>query len=235
MVPTGRGNVNAAAVTAAVSLSVLLGLPSRASAIQAFQESAGQVVIEAEHYDGDIPRNGQDWVLRTSLAGFSGSGYLTALPNSGVTKDTGYVSTSPEIVYNVQFTATGTYYVWVRGAGPTGNDDSIHAGIDGTGPSSADRLSYFSKSLSWSRKTTDSGTSATLLVSSPGLHTIHVWMREDGVGVDKILLRMSNSSTAPSGTGPAESSRVTIGPPPDTTPPAITITSPLDGAIITAP
>src|SRR3989338_6438671 len=121
--------------------------PSAAFAIQAFQESAGQVVIEAEHFDANIARGGQSWTLETTTDGFSGSGYLTALPNSGVTINTNYTTTSPELSFNVQFATTGTYYIWVRGLGAT--DDTLHAGIDGTGPASADRLNGFTSSWNW--------------------------------------------------------------------------------------
>jgi len=190
-------------------------------AVQAFQESAGQVVIDAEHYDNKIPRNSKDWVLETGVTGFSGTGYLTALPNTGITYNTGYVTASPELVFNVQFTTTGTYYVWIRGHASSTNDDTLHAGLDGAGPSSADRIKNFTTSWSWQRATMDSAP-ATLVVSASGLHTIHLWMREDGLRVDKLLLRTSSSSTAPSGTGPLESSRITLSG--DTTPPTGSIT-----------
>jgi hypothetical protein len=38
-----------------------------------------------------------------------------------------------------------------------------------------------------------------------GYHTLHVYMREDGVAIDKIV--MSMDSAAPTGTGPVESPR----------------------------
>ena len=72
----------------------------------------------------------------------------------------------------------------------------------------------------WKSQTLD-GMAPTLVISTAGLHTIHLWMREDGMRADKILLRTSSSSTAPSGTGPSESSRITVG---DTTPPVGTVT-----------
>jgi len=110
-------------------------------------------------------------------------------------------------VYHVNFTATGTYYVWVRGAADSGSDDSLHAGLDNTGPASADRIgSLTTTGWVWTRNTMD-GTPATLQIASPGLHTVHLWMREDGLRIDKLLLRKSSSGTAPPGTGPAESSR----------------------------
>lgn len=203
----------AAVVPLAIGVSALLIAPSLASAIQAFQESAGQVVIETEHPDANIARGGRSWTLETTTTGFSGTGYMNALPNSGATIDTGYVTSSPELSFNVQFSTTGTYYVWLRGQGAV--DDTAHAGLDGTGPASADKLSGFTSSWKWKSTTLDSGR-PTITVTSPGVHTIHVWMREDGFKVDKLLLRTSSSTTAPSGTGPAESSRVTVG---DTTAP----------------
>ena len=181
---------------------------------QAFQESAGQVVMEAEHYDVEIARNGDEWTTEVDTAGFSRTGYVQALPNTGQSLNTGYATTSPELAFNVNFSTTGTYYVWVRGQGDSGNDDSLHAGLDGLSPASADRMSGFNTtSWVWKRDTMD-GVPATLIISTPGLHTIHLWMREDGLKVDKLLLRKSSSSSAPSGTGPAESLRVAPPPPP---------------------
>ncbi len=199
---TGRSATKA---ISAVSLFIFAFIPA-AWATDAFQEAGGQVVMEAEHFDSHIPRGGQSWDAKTSQAGFSGAGYLEALPNSGTFLNSGYVGTSPELFFNIQFTATGTYFVWVRGSGPSGSDDTVHAGVDSTGPTSADRMSGFSTGWTWSRGTLDT-TPANLIISTPGSHTIHLWMREDGLRVDRLLLRTSSSSTAPSGTGPAESPR----------------------------
>jgi len=204
----------------ALAVLAIVACPGIAFAVDAFQESAGQVVIDAEHYDAKIPRNSKDWVLETSVTGYAGTGYLTALPNTGITQNTGYVTASPELVYNVQVTTTGTYYVWIRGHASSGDDNTVHAGVDGVGPSSADRIKGFGTSWKWSRSTMDS-TPATVVITDSGFHTIHVWMREDGMRVDKLLLRTSSSSTEPSGTGPAESPRVTLS---DITPPSGSIT-----------
>ncbi len=201
----------------------LVACPVPAWAQQAFQESAGQVVMQAESYDAKVPRSGGDWTRQTTQSGASNGAYMAALPDAGFTLNTGYVTGSAELVYNVLFATTGTYHIWVRGIGPNGNGDSLHAGMDGTGPASADRVSGFNTSWKWSRSTMDT-TTATIQVAAPGLHTIHVWVREDGFLFDKILLRTSSSSTAPSGTGPGESPRVTIGPPPDTQPPTGSVT-----------
>jgi len=172
-----------------------------------FQESGGQVVLEAEHHGQRIDRNGKSWTFETSQPGFAGGGFLRALPNTGTNLNTGYVTGSPELVYRVNFSSPGTYHVWVRGYGSNGSDDSLHAGLDGAGPASADRITGFPASWAWSRTTMDNNLPATLQINSPGVHTIHLWMREDGFRLDRVLLRTDSSSTAPSGSGPAESPR----------------------------
>lgn len=187
-----------------------------------FMEVGGQVVIEAEHYHNKIARNGADWVGDTAQAGAGGSAYLVASPNAGLNINTGYATTSPELVYNVNFATPGTYHVWVRGLGSTGDDDSAHLGVDGGAVASADRIANFGTAWTWSQDTMDA-VPATIVISAPGLHTIHVWMREDGFLIDRLLL--TTDSSVPSGVGPAESAHGSAAPPPpppaDTTPPVI--------------
>ena len=48
---------------------------------------------------------------------------------------------------------------------------------------------------------------ATFEVATVGVHTIHIWMREDGQIVDKLLVT-TNASFIPTGLGPPESERV---------------------------
>jgi hypothetical protein len=45
---------------------------------------------------------------------------------------------------------------------------------------------------------------ATINVPTTGLHRVSVWMREDGLILDKLLLT-NNAAYVPTGTGPAES------------------------------
>lgn len=209
----------------AMAVGSLLGAHT-AWAAQAFQESAGQVVIEAERYDNKIARNSKDWTFETTVSGYSATGHMRAMPNGSVVQKTNYTTLSPELIYNVSFTTAGTYYVWARGAGSV--DDSYHIGIDNTAPASGANAGDFGSNWSWNSYTTAGR--PTLTVSSPGLHTIHIWMRHDGFPLDKLLLRTDASLTAPSGTGPAESARVTLGG--DTTPPSVSLTAPGAGATV---
>ncbi|MEI9935599.1 MAG: hypothetical protein WDO69_00110 [Pseudomonadota bacterium] len=170
----------------------------------AFLESGGQVVIEAEHFSQNTPRAGHTWD-QTSDGAASGGQCMLSNPNNGGNLNTGYVTASPQLSFSVKFTTTGTYQVWVRGLGAGSADRTIHAGLDGTGPATSDRISGFSATYAWSKSTLD-GPVATVSVTSAGVHTVDLWMREDGFRVDRLLLT-TNTGLVPSGAGPAESAR----------------------------
>jgi beta-glucosidase len=179
----------------------------RSELVGDFSESGGQVVMEAEHFTGNTPQGGHSWLLQSD-ANASGGQAMRTDPDNGAAVDTGYVTGSPRLDYRVSFATTGTYQVWVRGragGASAGNSDSVHAGLDGAAIASADRIASFTASFGWSKSTMD-GPVATLVVSTTGVHTVNLWMREDGFIADKILLTTSTSFT-PSGTGPAESGR----------------------------
>ncbi|MEJ7597560.1 MAG: PQQ-dependent sugar dehydrogenase [Kofleriaceae bacterium] len=172
----------------------------------AFRQDAGAnglVSVDVEHFHANVARSGRAWTA-DGTAGASGTA-LRATPNSGTNNDTGYTTTSPRLDFRVSFVKTGTHYVWVRGIGANGNDDSIHAGLDGFATTSSDRMSSFGTAWTWSRSTMD-GVNATFGVPSTGVHTVNLWMREDGFVVDKIVLT-TNASYVPTGIGPVESPR----------------------------
>ena len=60
----------------------------------------------------------------------------------------------------------------------------------------------------------------TFTVGSAGVHTIHLWMREDGQIVDKLLVT-TDANFVPSGLGPPESGRVGQVAPPAFKPPTL--------------
>jgi hypothetical protein len=172
---------------------------------RAYQQETGTnavVSIEAERFHARVSQGGRSW-NRVAAAGQSGVGAMDAQPNSGAAVDTGYVTGSPRLDYWVNFSRTGTHYVWLRMQGATGSDDSMHAGLDGTASATSDRISGPSAAFTWIRATMD-GPVATLNVPSIGLHRVSIWMREDGARLDKILLTASATFT-PTATGPVES------------------------------
>ena len=186
---------------AAIMLVFLAGVPYLVMAAGPFTQSSGPnglVEIEAEDYDANVSQGGHSWTPVYPL-GFSGTAALEATPNNGATNSTGFVSTSPRLDYNVNFVRTGVHYVWIRGMGSTSSDDSLHVGLDGAAVASATHITNFDTGLSWSNALSG-GAVATINVPSTGAHTLNLWMREDGMVVDKIVLT-SNGAYTPLGAG----------------------------------
>ncbi|MBI5415287.1 MAG: fibronectin type III domain-containing protein, partial [Candidatus Omnitrophica bacterium] len=170
--------------------------------------SNGLVSIETENYHGNVsPPAGTSRWDRVTTASQSGTGSMKANPNNGVTDDITYATASPRLDYKVKFVKTGTHYIWVRGIGATTADDSVHAGLDGQALTTSDKITGFTTSWTWSKTTADASAVATINVATTGEHTLNLWMREDGVVIDKIVVTSSATYT-PSGTGPAESPQV---------------------------
>ena len=67
----------------------------------------------------------------TAPAGFSGSSAYQAQPACGQNITSNYASLSPRLDFQVNFTRTGTHYVWIHGRGNSGSSNSVHAGLDG--------------------------------------------------------------------------------------------------------
>ncbi|MBN1605039.1 MAG: hypothetical protein JW940_00315, partial [Polyangiaceae bacterium] len=153
---------------------------------QAFAESGGLVAFEAEHFNAKTAMGDHDWTLFANSAA-SGGQTLLASPNNGTEYLRLYAARSPRLDFEVHFTLAGTYYVWVRGSGASSGDDSCHVGLDGAELGTGTNLAGFTTSLSWVGHL-DGGERASLAVASAGLHVVNVWMREDGLEVDKLVL-----------------------------------------------
>src|SRR5262245_1307370 len=175
---------------------------------RAFRQDAGSnglVVMEAEHYDTTVGQGNRDWTRFYRVSGFSGDGAVQATPNTGAVRNTGFTANSPRMDFRVNFTKTGTHYVWVRGRASSTADDTLHVGLDGAAVATADKVGPLKGAYGWTQKTVG-GPVATIEVGTPGIHTVNVWMREDGAVVDRLLLS-TNAGFIPTGTGPAESPR----------------------------
>ena len=159
----------------------------------------GLVILEAEAFDVHVPQGGHSWTDSFPV-GFSGTGALQATPNNRTNNNTGYITNSPRLDYEINFVKTGVHYVWIRGLGPTLSDDSLHVGLDGAASSTSERISNFFTSLGWSN-TQIGGTVATIDVPSVGTHTLNVWMREDGTVFDKLILTTNGSYLPPADPG----------------------------------
>lgn len=183
-----------------IETNLLVGPPFR-------QSDAGQglIVVEAENNHGVTATPTHDWTLTTSDPGYVGSGALVASPDNGTNNNTGYTTDSPRIDWQIDFVETGTHYLWVRGLADGGPGDSAHFGLDGQEVATADRHRNSDRSgdWTWSNASMD-GAVLTIEITTPGLHTLNAWMREDGFAIDRVLLT-TDAGYTPTGDGPAES------------------------------
>jgi hypothetical protein len=202
--------LRASSTTPAVGIAVVGG-----TAKQYQQDAAGLVVMEAENFDGLTPApDGHTWTIGADRAGFSGTGHVQSLPNSGVNQSVNpdLLTQSPRLDYNVKFVKSGTHYLWILGGDPdaTGAGDSVNAGINGVNPPTALRIDGapgFNIAAGWNWVGNIQGdTRATIEVPSAGNHVVNIWMREDGFYFDKLIVT-SDANFTPTGTGPTESVR----------------------------
>ena len=178
------------------------------------QDGESYISIEAEYYDTNSTTATHAWHT-TSLSDSSNDAAVITSPDSGALTPT--ANNSPGLGYLAIFDQPGTWYVWLRGWGNTdstgeGSSDSIHAGLNGQLQSTADKIDYFPAGWNWSNSTRDIAR-ATVTVPTAGLHTFNLWMREDGLAIDKILLT-TDSNYVPTGNGP-ENTDGTPAPEPD--------------------
>src|SRR4051812_39252139 len=75
-----------------------------------FIESAGQVVIEAEHFQSNSIGSGHSWVATNDVPGFAGGSAMQAQPDNGANLSS--VAGSPLLTYSVQLTNSGDFNLW---------------------------------------------------------------------------------------------------------------------------
>ncbi len=162
-----------------------------------YREIGGSVVVEAEYFTGNavgVSSAADAYWQRESIEGAGGGYAVVASPNTGV--NTAETTNGPRLDYRIDFTTPGVYYAWVRMKGASG-DASVHVGLDGVLASGSGGLSDQSGNWHWEEEQATSGTRVTLEVATRGIHTLNLWMREDGVAVDQIALTR-NSAFIPS-------------------------------------
>lgn len=162
------------------------------------------ISLEAERFDTDQNTPTHAWSIETMVGASDGVAIVTN-PNNGALRLT--EANSPEVAYFANFESTGTWYLWVRGKGDTnakgeGRNDSLHAGLNGSLQTSADKIENFPASWTWSNSTRD-GNRASINISTAGINSINLWMREDGLAVDKILLTQ-DANYQPTNNGPEQ-------------------------------
>jgi hypothetical protein len=183
-----------------------------------FSEENGQVVMKVKDYmkqlsgrvspsDRFAPTRNAEGLLWQQSPDFPDA--LQALPDTQAT-NTMSDTNGPALLYVIDFKTPGRYYAYFRGVGASDDGDSIHFGLGGV-PSNSYVYGFSIPSdphkLQWIG-TNDSRDNVFVDVPSPGIYTFYVWMRENGVTVEKIWLdtgkgKIKDSDTT--STGPQES------------------------------
>ncbi len=149
----------------------------------------GTVILEAEDFTWQLLGTGPNWETEAGLPGYSGSGYVKAGPDMDIQFGADEFEFEAELQYAMGLTVLDTYYVWVRGQAANGAGDSIYVGFDGVPLTTDDYLSdYAPGSWGWSNTYAISGQPITIEVTEAGLHTLNIWIREDGVSLDQIII-----------------------------------------------
>ncbi len=138
---------------------------------QAARESMGFAALECENFSANGPERGaHSWSPGNAVPGFSGSGYMEALPGDGTT-----------IIANPA--------TWMRGHAIDGGSMTLHAGLDGS--ASTQMTLSQSGAWQWTNAILNSSAPATITIGSAGSHTLSLWMRDSGIKVDKIILTLN--------------------------------------------
>lgn len=152
-----------------------------------FIESGGQLVLEAENFDASSMRSdpqGLTWRVKDSTGGFEGVAYVDTPDNNGSGANW---SNGCGLDYNFSITTSGPYNIWLRRYAKNGSDNSARIGVNGSFVAEENTNSNFNQ---WAWKSYGS------IALSAGNHTLNLRRREDGLRVDKIVLK--KSSGAPS-------------------------------------
>lgn len=148
-----------------------------------FDTSSEVASIEAEndHFRAAVGK--YRWEASSEVAGFSGEGAVRAMPEDRTNLSVDYAGSSPRLDYRISFPEPGNYFVWVRGHGRSNGSNSVHVGLNGKAVSSGKNVGLpRTDGYAWS-----SG-AAYVTVSSRGIHTLNIWMRESGTVVDRVLV-----------------------------------------------
>jgi len=166
-----------------------LSYPTTGTCGQVEPRANNPIIVEpvmfTERYQ---PRTGHYWFCYTDLPR-TGECYMYGVPNDGTGWDPLNTSQSPELRFsNVYVETSGTYYLWACGRGGSYNDDSLHMGYNGTAPTSSQRMTAYHEAA-WRWKSIRMDLSRPYFWMAGGSdRVINVWMREDGMRIDRILL-----------------------------------------------
>jgi len=146
-----------------------------------------ETTIEAEDFARRSSRDGHRWEKIGSRRS-DVPGYIIAAPDANkvfsiLSKD--FEKKSPKVDYEVEFEKAGSYWIWGRAKGTAGGA-SVALGMDDKLPRT-EFIGFFGPRWAWVGNYRDDQRLC-LEVREAGKHTLQLWMIEDGVSIDKLML-----------------------------------------------
>ncbi|MBT4060207.1 MAG: S8 family serine peptidase [Euryarchaeota archaeon] len=157
-----------------------------------FHVSGGSVTVEVDETTSTgvaTDNSAPNWVVASSPNSSNGQ-YLTT------DSDTGWASTNPDsgprLDYSIDFSANGTYYVWIRVNATDVNGHAVHIGVDES-PITSNPVGMYTNSVGsweWTNMGLEQGQSSPVQfeITSPGRHNINIWPSEDGISIDQLII-----------------------------------------------
>lgn len=192
-------------------------------------EKNGMVTVEAEDFYKQSLDGVRKWYVISDgfksdlkggektlhLEGASGNSYIEILPDTRSDHEDELIpgenfSNEPGkmaiVHYKVNFSTPGRYYVWARAYSTGSEDNGVHVGINGTWPSSGQRMQWCEGKDSWrwesSQRTAEvhCGVPGILYLDVPaaGEQDIQFSLREDGFEMDQWIMT-TDASFVPDG------------------------------------
>ena len=153
--------------------------------------SNGEVSIEAEEYSmcafGEGQSINHEWVSVEHINSSEGT-YLTAMPDEKVHMKE---ERGPGLHYDIYFPDNGTYYVWISMRGNSYGNDTIglNWNLNDTESEMTIIASFAWNSYGqWEWEPQTSQEPLNISVSGGETATLTVWMREDGVQFDRLII-----------------------------------------------
>ena len=202
---TGTVMVTAGGASKSVDISVSNpATPSRGS-VMGYVEANGYVAIEAEHFTTKVDRGGAMWQVFTQLGRGAGDA-VKAMPDLAPSVTTNLATSAAELDYNVYFFTTGSFPVTIYRM-PTLNTTGscrLAIALDGGTPQTVSG-NHADGNTAWSSNVIAQieKLTATIQVTSAGMHTLKLYQVDASVVVDRIVI--DTGGMRPSYLGPPES------------------------------
>ncbi len=154
------------------------------------QGNDGLLVFEME--DQTLLSAANGWFFSTDVPGFSGSSYLLVPDGTDADdQNSNSLNNASQLDYDLEFSQTGTHYLWVRILAASGSTDSMWWAMDDNdGNINEDHIDLDSADYDnwiWVG-ISNNGSRMQFNIGATGTHTLSFYNRNDGLLVDKVII-----------------------------------------------